>query len=226
MAYIWKHSSDINIYQHWQTFITFYTNKVKKKTRGYSLTLTFCRTTRGSLITKRPSIFYKLPTLPPYLVHHSFSQVRSRVHTLLRETKVYAFFRANQWPEESCIISAGASTHCSNTRYKVQFRVEWQCKHSFSCPSEKKAEVYLVPTSSSHFFSSVAQWVLSVFTGSLMCLNCDTPIQCTQSTSFIRQPQINFRRHQFDSNCWVIKLELKTVISSSADAFANSFHEI
>lgn len=97
----------------WQ--VTSYTNNVKK-TRGYSLTLTFFRITRGQLIAKRPSIFYEMPTLPPYLVHHSFSQVKSRVHRLLQETQLYATLKANQLP-------MGVTSCLPERRHAVPIRV-------------------------------------------------------------------------------------------------------
>lgn len=49
----------------------------------------------------------------------------------------------------SCIMFAGATTHCSNTCYKVQFRVELQSKYNFSGPLEIAVMwVYEMPTCS------------------------------------------------------------------------------
>lgn len=127
-----KHSADNTHIQPYTLFVGLSltnTNNVKE-TRSYSLTITFCRTTRGLLITKRASIFYKLPTLPPDLVHHSLSQVKSRVHRSAPGNQTYATLRANQRP-------AGVTSYLPERRHTVpmhvtksSFRVEQQSKCS------------------------------------------------------------------------------------------------
>lgn len=136
--------------------ISFYIDNLQKNKnpRSYSLTLTLCRTTWGLLIGKRPSIFYELPTLPPDLVHHSSSKVQSTQ----TPSGNYSLCPIMGQSLTSCIMFARPTTHCSDTRYKVQFWVEWQSKYSSSGQSLWNSRGVL---SSTNYHSSfcVSQWI-------------------------------------------------------------------
>lgn len=128
---------------------------------------------------------------------------------------------------------AVATTRCSNTSYKVQFRVEWQSKYNFSWPLLiAEMWVFVVPTcsitnttltniSSPPWYSAVTvHWQPNVFE-----LWLDTPIKCTQSTSFIRRPEINIQQHQLDSKQqgWTKKWKWIRSKVQTAELFVHTF---
>lgn len=121
------------------------------------------------LAAKRAVIFYKLPAPSPELVHHSFSQVQSRVHRLHQETDVYATFKHQSVSKESCIMTLPAC--CFNSCYKVQLTGTAKSKQSFHRALDYSSNVSEIVAPILTYFHYPSFLMVHVFT--VHCLNCD-----------------------------------------------------
>ena len=204
---------------------------MKEQTKGYSLTLALCRSTRRLLTAYRPSVLYELPTLPPYLVHHSLSRVKSRVHGLLQETKACFTSCANQRPAGSCIMSAGhiAPIHVTKSRSEQHDRANT----TSAVPLKHKVCICAVPSFSKTdlrlTFLLLHGTVHSLYAGSLVCLNCDVPHPCSVHNPLpsLDSLQSTVRNNRLPANSrkWGVK-KWKWIWSKvhTADVFVNSLY--